>query len=106
MNTKGNIEIERISGDTDSANYYKTITDKVRALALFDTASEQKGEVVIVFALSKEGSLIGEPTIVKTDNPNLDKFAIRAVKEASPFPPFPASMGQVQEKFKINLSYR
>ena len=35
----------------------------------------------------------------------LAPFAVKAIKEACPFPPFPRFLERGEEEFKINLSY-
>jgi len=92
---------ERQSLIEDSHSYYKLLADKVKILALFGRPKEEKGEVELKFTLSRYGKLIDEPRILKTNNPVLSKSAI---KETSSFPPFPATLANNQETFRINLS--
>ncbi len=109
---KGNIVIEKTANTSakkpsrqNNAEYYRAITDKVRMLALLEKPKNQKGVVKLVFTLSREGGLINEASVVETDNPALNTFAIKAVKLASPFAPFPKALDKDKEVFKIGLSY-
>ena len=109
---KGNIIIEKITDTGKNATamdapfqYYKLVADKVRALALSDHPNAEKGEVKLAFTLYRDGNLIDEPHILETDNPDLNPFAIRAIKNSSPFPPFPKVLEKEREIFKICLSY-
>lgn len=110
---KGDIITEKIiqtAGKKISKNieseYYKLIADKVKALALFNYAREEKGNIGISFTLDSDGRVKGEPRITASNNPNLDNTAIESIKNASPFPPFPKEMAKVEETFHITLEYR
>jgi len=112
---KGRIVVERIgsAGDSgssaaenDTTGYYGLILDKVRALALFTYQGNEKGVVELAFVLSRDGNLVKEPRVLKSDNPALAPFAVKAIKEACPFPPFPRFLERGEEEFKINLSYQ
>lgn len=89
---------------TDS-EYYKLVADKVRELALFGRPKREKGEIKLAFTLSCDGNLVKEPYIIQTDNLNLGNSALKAVKDACPFPPFPKELQKKEETFKISLSY-
>lgn len=109
---KGEIVIQKITNvsqktlpQQNSAEYYKLVADKVRMLALLEQPEGQKGLVKVEFALSKEGILINEVSVLETSNPALAPFAIKAIKLASPFSPFPESLDKDKEIFKISLSY-
>jgi len=58
------------------------VAEKVRALALFEETKGEKGEVKLAFTLAKDGSIIDEPAVIETDNPDLIPFAVKAIKEA------------------------
>jgi MSHA type pilus biogenesis protein MshL len=110
----GDIVTEKITGSPREGDlpqagagpeYYRLVTDKIRMLAFFDHPKAVKGEVKVTFVLSKDGNLIGEPAILETTNQVLNPFASRAVKSASPFPPFSKTLEKDKEEFKISLSY-
>jgi len=108
---KGNIVTERVKAQTgmlekeDIPEYCKLIVDRIKALASLNRPENKKGEIELSFTLSGKGSLLDAPYILKTDNSGLDPFAIQAIKSASPFPPFPQSLDQDKQTFKISLSY-
>ncbi|MCX5697846.1 MAG: TonB family protein [Candidatus Omnitrophica bacterium] len=72
---------------------------------MIDRPRGEKGGVEVLFTLTKRGKLVGEPQVSSIDNPVLQPFVIRAIKNASPFPPFPGSLQKEQQAFKINLNY-
>lgn len=110
---KGKIITERVTNVSKKISlkitepeYYKLVTDKVRMLVLFERPKSERGEVKVSFTLSEDGNLAGEPSILQTSNSALDQFALRAVKDASPFPPFPSSLEKKEESFRIILEYK
>ncbi len=110
---KGEIIKERIaprpgleSSSADPAGeYYKFVVNKVHEVAMIDRPKGEKGGVEVVFMLTKRGKLTGEPQVLSIDNPVLQPFAIRAIKNASPFPSFPGSLDKEKQAFKISLYY-
>ncbi len=89
----------------DESEYYNMIVDKINAFASLERMGGQKGHIKVVFVLSKDGKLIGEPYVSETDNTALVPFVTMAIKDSSPFPPFPRSLKKNTEKFKISLLY-
>jgi hypothetical protein len=69
-------------------------------------ASPVYGEVIISFALNRDGTLASTPQTEEGSSTALTKIGIESIKDASPFPPFPASMDAEQETFKIAISYQ
>jgi Flp pilus assembly secretin CpaC len=107
---KGKIIMEKIPSGIEetemSANeYYASVTDKINALALFKYPKAEKGKVTLTFVVNKNGLLLGEPRVVKSNNKKLSPFAIKAIKQAAPFTPFPKSVGKEKKKFKTTLVY-
>lgn len=105
---KGEIILEKtVNSLTEDSlyKYYNLITNKVMALALLDKPANEKGEIKLAFILAKNGYLIDAPYVSETNNENLTPFAVRAIKNASPFPPFPESLKKDKETFMVNLSY-
>ncbi len=89
----------------NSAEYYKLVTDKLKGSILSGYPKGAKGKVNLVFTLAKDGSLLDEPYILEADNSVLIPFALKAVKSASPFLPFPKFLEKEKETFKISLLY-
>jgi MSHA type pilus biogenesis protein MshL len=108
---KGEIIKERMlpiagpASTTPSSEYYNFVVKKVQEVAMIDRPKGEKGEVQVEFTLTKKGRLSGEPQILSIDNPVLQPFVVRAIKNASPFPPFPASLVKEKQAFKISLDY-
>jgi protein TonB len=67
---------------------------------------EQEGTVLIRFTLSRQGVLLGAPEVEKKSRWRLlDESAILAVKNAAPFPPFPAEAREDAISFQVAVSF-
>lgn len=55
--------------------------------------------------LSSNGNIISEPRVIKSTNPAFAPYAVKAIKDASPFPGFPKELNKTEETFKISLYY-
>ena len=86
-------------------DYYREISERIQTLAPQNNPQGAKGSVTLLFTVSKEGNVVGDPYILETDNEMLDAAALAALESASPFPAFPNSMQQESESFKISLNY-
>ncbi|MDO8662646.1 MAG: secretin N-terminal domain-containing protein [Candidatus Omnitrophota bacterium] len=105
---KGNIVINKTSGTPDpEPEYHRSIINKIKTIALFNqpNGKKEKGEVKLNFTLSKDGTLIGEPIVLETNNSALSLPALVAVKSSAPFSPFPEQMQKDKETFSISLAY-
>ena len=94
-----------VSIPTIDLEYNRLIIDKINQFARLNLPPGKKGKVELKFTLSHEGYLIEEPQVIKTSDDALIPFAIKAIKDASPFPPFPATLEKKEEFFKISLLY-
>ena len=64
-----------------------------------------KGKVYLSFCIARDGSLKGHPALLKPAKRALTKAAIKAVKAAAPFPPFPRRFKKKEEVFNITVIY-
>jgi len=110
---KGEIITERIGTKPEEdlaekealIKYSKLIFEKIKPKALSGQAKGQKGEIKVTFIVLDDGRLYGEPQILASTNPTLAPFAIEAIKNASPFPPFKDSFEKRENKFSVTLAY-
>ena len=65
----------------------------------------EKGTVVVTFALSANGRVDGSPMVARAEPQSLQSPARQAVLAASPFPPFPAEMGDEPRTFEVEVRY-
>jgi type II secretory pathway component GspD/PulD (secretin) len=108
----GNIVKDRIinpktnlSGEIRTEDYCNLVNDRIREIALAAKPRTEKGEVEIIFILSQEGVLVGEPRIIKSNNFKLNPYALKTIEQAIPFPPFPRGMNEEKRNFRITLVY-
>ncbi len=111
--SEGNIVATRIisvldnqSYNENSPDYYKSIIDKVKAVALFAFPEGEKGIVDVVFTLDSTGELIEGPKIVSSSNQNLNQKIIDTIRNMPSFPPFPKSLNKAEENFRVCLEYK
>ncbi|MCX5712180.1 MAG: TonB family protein [Candidatus Omnitrophica bacterium] len=88
------------------SQYYKKVTDRLFALAAFQKAQGEQGEVEVSFVLSPDGGLKYEPKVMTSSNQKLNDLAIKAVQSAAPFPAFPPDMPQEEQNFRVSLVYK
>ena len=65
-----------------------------------------EGQSLIIFRLSRKGQLIDETISESAGYEILDQEAIRAIKAAAPFPPFPDSITATVLKIKVRFLYK
>ncbi len=87
------------------AEYYESVTGKVRSLAGRIHPQGEAGIVNVRFTLSDGGWLLGEPDILYTSNSALNQFALTAIRESAPFASFPSYLKKEKEAFEIALAY-
>lgn len=107
LTEKIHVALDKNTVTDSSAEFYKSITDKLRDFASFDgLAVDEKGEVEVLFTLDSSGQLKDEPKVVSSTNQNLNSLAVEAIKSISAFPPFPKGLNKEEEKFYIVLEYK
>ena len=94
-----------LSGQIRAEDYCNLVNERITDIALTAKPRTEKGEVEVAFILSQEGTLIGEPSIVKSNNSKLNPYVLKTIEQALPFPPFPKSLGEEKKKFNITLVY-
>ncbi|MDP2831494.1 MAG: hypothetical protein Q8O02_04530, partial [Candidatus Omnitrophota bacterium] len=115
---KGKIVIKKVSTDSEEAamaalgsdsaglrGYCSLVIEKIKRFSKLNLPQEGKGEVALSFRLSRQGDLLGEPKALNTADPLLVPRAIKAVKDALPFPPLPKDFNKPSQTFKIVLSF-
>jgi len=110
-NTKSPTAEESASGTGQQTNpsdlqaYLAAIRARIAAAKHYPMMAERRriqGDVVVSFRLSYDGRLLGEPKVAGSSGSGLlDGAAVRAVKQAAPFPRFP---GPINEMFTEPLS--
>lgn len=115
---KGEIIINKVSSDSEEVtmaaleldslclkDYCALVIEKIKRFSKLNLPKGIKGDVVLNFTISRQGDLVDEPKIISTADPLLSLWAVKSVKNASPFPPLPKDFDKPKETFKIILSY-
>ena len=94
-------------GEGSISAYYLSLLDKVNySVSQNMPLNKLKGKVNLVFRVSADGSLVGEPTAAGDADPGLADCAVKAVKNASPFAPLPQELRKSEEDFRVSLEYK
>jgi len=89
-------------------DYYKLIRQSVNErIAANKPQRPLAGEVAVSFIVTSDGALAEEPKFYTLGNAGSDlvQIALRCIKEAAPFPPFPVTIKKDNEIFNITISY-
>jgi len=81
--------------ETKYASYFARIKNQIERVWLYPSEAAQRGvngEVTLRFKISKDGNLLGIRLIDGSRHEVLDLAAIKAIKEAAPFYPFPLTI--------------
>lgn len=66
----------------------------------------EQGELLVIFTIARDGRLEGVRIIHSSLHPRLDDEAIRAIRVAAPYSPFPESWGLEKLNVRAIFSYR
>lgn len=97
-------EIEKTPG---YAVYYRFIREKIKNNAYSNYNSSSRGVIYLSFIVARDGSLDSLELIRSTDSPQeLTDIALRSVKDAAPFPPFPAELDYPKLQFQVSIHFK
>ncbi|MCM8761180.1 MAG: hypothetical protein NC938_00355 [Candidatus Omnitrophica bacterium] len=99
----------KVKSTKDYINYYQLIREKIRqALKHHYKRYHKEGEVRLTFILRSDGSLsffeVDKSASVRDEV--LRDIAIRSLKEASPFSPFPKSVDLPSMSFEVTVVFK
>ncbi len=105
-------EEDTISLDTTDKKYvpYAKII-RARLLQNWDYPASARenlieGKLLVLFTLTKEGHLAAFRILEPSGARILDEEALRTIRAAAPFPPFPASLGLARLHIKARFEYQ
>ncbi len=98
---------DALKKDKTYISYYKLINERLQRSVIYP-ANFANGEVEVSFILSADGNLRHLEVINQTTqvNHSLRETALQIVRNASPFPPFPASLQKQQLTFNVVICFR
>jgi TonB family protein len=95
---------EELKNNPAYMDYYKLIREKIRKNAYYYYNTNSKGEVSVHFAVANNGRvdslLLNDASTLSR---NLKDIAIKSVRDAAPFPPFPPEL-QDYSRLSFNVS--
>jgi protein TonB len=94
----------------DAVNRYaamiRGLIDKRKEYPYQARRQDQEGSVQIRFTLSRQGALAGDPVVEKRSRHRLlNESALKAVKDAAPYPPFPEEVPDEEMSFQVTVAF-
>ena len=89
-------------------SYFAKLKQKIEQVWNYPEASRlrgEQGELFLVFSIRRDGYLEDVKLITPSGYDRLDDEAVRAIRVASPFPPFPKQWEGL-EKLNVNATFR
>ncbi len=95
---------EELKNNPAYMDYYKLIREKIRKNAYYYYNTNSKGEISVHFSLNSNGQV---DSLMLNDastlSRNLKDIAVKSVRNAAPFPPFPPEL-QDYSRLSFNIS--
>lgn len=101
---------EASGGDPVLLTYFSTIREQIQRAAnrrVWLTGEEKEGLVYVSFILTASGSAQRAAVLTERSvaSPTLRDTALRILQDATPFPPFPPSMGEPSKTIVVPLEF-
>lgn len=103
---------DTISLDTEDVRYVsyaRLVKEKIMGQWRYPPEAREnliEGRLLLIFSLSRSGSMLGTRVMETSGYALLDEEALRAVTMAAPFPPFPDHITVTRLNIKANFDYR
>ncbi len=107
-----NLDQDTISLDTTDKRYIsyaRLIKEEIGSQWSYPSAAREKlieGKLILVFSLVRGGNLVGIDLLKHSGFSILDEEAVRAVRAAAPFPPFPEHVSVKRLNIEASFDYR
>ena len=101
------IEMNKIGNNPSYVSYYQIVREKIRRAAYQNYSRSETGEIYLAFVIYAEGSLKEVRLIEEKSSANffLRGIALRSIRDATPFPPFPKELDYPQLSFNVIISF-
>ena len=89
-------------------SYLQHLKQKIQAVWIYPTVAARAGiggSLLLEFSISKEGQLLGVTLLDSSGHTVLDESAMRAIKSAAPFYPFPPRLTAKRIRIRANFVY-
>ncbi len=108
-NTKREATISIGTQSIKYASYMKHIKDKIQNVWVYPEEARmngQQGQLLILFSIGKNGNLERVSLLHSSGFDSLDRAAIQAIRDASPFPPLPKRLNIDRLNIYATFSYK
>jgi TonB family protein len=100
-------ESKKIQKTPAYMNYYKMIRERIKKNAYHYYESEDSGIVYVSFVVLENGKLYKLHLLDKsTKSKELIKTALRSIRDADPFPPFPEELAYPKLQFNVSIHFK
>ncbi len=88
-------------------SYYQMVREQIRRSAYQNYTRTETGEIYMTFVISQAGSLLDVKLVTERSTPSyyLRETALRSIRDAVPFPPFPKELNYPQLSFNVIISF-
>ena len=90
------------------ASYFARIKHQIERVWIYPSEAVQRGisgDLTLTFRISKDGNLLGVRLLNRSGYEILDVSAMKAIKQAAPFYPFPATIDREKLSVQANFIY-
>ena len=90
------------------ASYFARIKHQIERVWIYPSEAVQRGisgDLTLTFRISKDGNLLGVRLLNRSGYEILDVSALKAIKQAAPFYPFPATIDREKLSVQANFIY-
>ena len=100
------VEMNKINNPS-YVSYYNLVREKIRRAAYQNYSHAETGEVYLAFLISNPGVLNNVRLIEEKSSGDiyLREIAMRSIRDAAPFPPFPKDLDYPQLSFNVIISF-
>ena len=99
------VDLQKISDSDEFIDYYEAIRAKIKQVVIYPPEASSRGLEGLAglrFCINRHGELIEAELIHSARHNSLDWAALRSIKEAAPFPPFPEELKRKFDKLSFN----
>ncbi|MFC1825741.1 energy transducer TonB, partial [Thermodesulfobacteriota bacterium] len=106
---KGQATISLDTKDERYVDFFKIIKARIQDHWRYPQGAKKnliEGRLLVLFSLSRDGNLIQIKITKASGHEILDQEAVRAIRSAAPFPPFPRRISLSRLNIKASIDYR
>ncbi|MCK4422703.1 MAG: energy transducer TonB [Candidatus Omnitrophica bacterium] len=101
----GEVDLQEISGSDEFLDYYESIKKHIEKVVFYPPEVSSRGIEGLArlrFCINMKGQLLEAEMVSSAGHNSLDWAALRGIKEAAPYPPFPEKLKIKFDKLSFN----